>query len=349
MTFEPVLPVAVLIAIAAVVSAIRVMTLRRVLERAGRGCRMRVVARWSGLTLAVLLVVLAAARPGFPAGNARSLSVASAAGSNLDVFFVVDRSVNSRVEDFGDQKSRMAGIRGDMSALIDQYPRARFAVISFSSRALVDWPLSDDVWSLKPRVAGLSPYPSAQPDAVYQVNAAAASDMLRYKLYQASQQFPRSKNLVFYFGEGAAGSRVPQGEFDLGSAKVAGGGVLGYGTPAGGPIPEEVVNGNVFHAVDAQTGTVLNSPVNESALTAIADQLGVPYFHRESGQPITTVMPQVSANGNDNIAVISSGVADRTELYWLLTMPVAVLILVEMFLIIRLFLRNRLARRDVPL
>ena len=346
MTFEPVIPAVILVAVAVVLIAIRLVALRRALRPTAAGRRARVVLRWSGLTAAVLLVLLAAARPSIQSAGPSSGPAATAAGSNVNVFFVVDRSVDLRVQDFGDHKSRMAGIRSDITALIDQYPRARFAVISFSSRSATDWPLSDDIWSLRPMIAGLSPYTSMQPDSMYQVDAAAASDTLRYKLYQAEHQYPRSANLVFYVGAGAPGSRAPQGKFDLGSAKVAGGAVLGYGTSAGGPIPREIINGDVVYAADAQTGTALNSAINEQALRAIAGQLGVGYVHREGGQGIASVVSAVNAESNG--AATTLGV-ERTELYWVLTLPAAVLVLIEICLTIRHFRRNRLARRDVEL
>ncbi len=343
MTFAPVLPAVVLIGIAVVLIAIRAVTLREALRRDGPGRYIRLL-RWSGLTAAVLLVVLAAARPGLATGDARSTSAISAGGSDANVFLVVDRSVDSRVEDFGVNTSRMAGIRNDIAALVETYPRARFAVISFSSRASMDWPLSSDVWSLRAMVAGMQSDLSASPDSTYQVNAAAASDVLRYKLQQAQFQFPHSKNLVFYFGAGAGGSRAPQGTFDLGSAKVAGGAVLGYGTPAGGPIPQAVVNGGLVYAADAQTGGVLNSAINEPVLKALADQLGVRYFHRENGQGLA---PMITAVNNSPGVAASARGHEQLELYWVFTLAAAALVLIEICLTIRQFRRNRFPGSDV--
>ncbi len=58
----------------------------------------------------------------------------------------------------------MSVIRNDIEALIDQYPGARFAVIAFASRPSLDWPLSEDAWSLRPEVARLTPYPASADD-----------------------------------------------------------------------------------------------------------------------------------------------------------------------------------------
>lgn len=349
MTFQPIVPVAVLIAIAAVLVVIRMVALYRVLVRTGTGRYLRVVLRWGALTAAGLLLVLAAARPGLPAGDTHTRAQNKPTGSptaNANVFFVVDRSVDSRVEDYTDNKSRMSGIRSDIEALIDQYPRARFAVIDFASKASLDWPLSDDVWSLKPLIKGLSTYTEVPSDAMYQVNVAAANDVLRTKLSEATQQNPGSKNLVFYFGEGAGGSRAPQGGFDVPQGAIAGGAVLGYGTPAGGPIQQGWIDGNLVYMSDPQTNGPAISGINEDALKAIAGELGVPYFHRESS-PITAVVPAVDLTGGQQSTdppVVASITLERTELYWVFTGLAAALALGEVYLTLREFRRNRVPR-----
>lgn len=312
MTFQPVLPAVVLLVIAVVVIALRLLTMRRL--HATAGARWATVWRWSGLTLAVLLVLIAAARPGIDHGERGAAAARSAQHTN--VFFVVDRSVDSAVEDYRDRQSRMSGIRNDIQALIGQYPQARFALVAFAARASLDWPLSEDAWSLIPEVAAMTPDAPSETDE--EVNAAAAANVLRYQLIAAGQQYPDAKSLVFYFGSGAAGSRAPQGEFDPTRGSIDGGAVFGYGA--------------------AQ---------NRSGLRTIADQLGVPYVDRDDEVPVAESSPPGGAS--QIAAATASGVAGRTELYWLFTLLAAVLILFELFASIRDVRRTRLARRDVAL
>ena len=312
MTFQPVLPGVFLLVAAVVVIGLRLLTMRRL--HATAGARWSTVWRWSGLTLAALLVLIAAARPGIDHG-ARGAAAARSA-HNTNVFLLVDRSADSAVEDHGDRQSRMSAIRNDIEALIDRYPQARFAMIEFSSRASLDWPLSEDSWSLKPEVARLAPYPEIETDE--DVNAAAASNVLRYQLIGAGQQYPGSRSLVFYFGSGAPGSRAPQGEFDLTRGSVDGGAVLGYGAGQ-----------------------------NAAGLRAIADQLDVPYVNRNDSRPMSEAAPDNAAPAAAPGSGPASGVAGRTELYWLFTMLAAVLLLFEFFASIRDVRRTRLARRDV--
>ncbi|WP_156689742.1 VWA domain-containing protein [Mycobacterium sp. Marseille-P9652] len=348
MTAYPVLPAIWIVVLGAVLVTIRIVALYRLLLRTPAGRLRRVVLRWSAMTFAVILLLIAACRPGFDADPAGASADAPKADTNVNVFFVVDRSVNSRVEDFGDGASRMSGMRADMGALIDSYPHARFALISFAANATLDWPLSDDAWSLQSFVKGLSPYTVAPPDAVYRANPVAARDLLRDKVGEAATVFPGAQTFVFYFGEGAPGSRAPAAPIDLGRAKIAGGAVLGYGTPAGGPVPEGWVDGRKRYQAGPGGGP-LTSAIDEGRLQGIAAQLDVPYFHRESGQPISGIAPAPNRSANvegerDRQSTVFIG---RLELYWVFALAAAALLLVEVVLTAREYRRNRMSTRDV--
>ena len=241
MTFDPVLPPVALAALAVVILALRAVVLRSA-TRSGRWG----VLRWAATTGALMLVVLAAARPGVDAEP-----TADDAGAN--VFFVVDLSADSAIADVGGS-TRMSAIREDIDALMAAHEGARFGVITFTSRPAVAWPLSGDAWSLRPLVDTLSPAvgPNAAAD---QANAAAAANVLRYQLIAARQRYPQAEELVYYFGSGAAQSTSPQSEFA--AEAVDGGAVFGY---------------------DGGDGA--------ARLRAISDELGVPYVNRAAGEPV---------------------------------------------------------------
>ena len=347
MSLHPVVPAAVLLLIAAVVVATRAIVLSAVLARTDSSNRRSALLRWSASTAAVLLLVLAAARPAVDSPGSRQPDrdlTATSQGANVNVFFLIDRSVDSRVADYGERTSRMTGIRTDIAAVIDAYPKARFAMIGFASRPSVDWPLSEDTWSLKAVVAGLSPYVSVPPDAAYRADAAAAANVLRYQLIQAAQQYPGAQNLVFYLGAGAGGSTAPQDSFSVGG-RVAGGAVFGYGTPAGGPIPGAYVGGAVTYLADPRSGAPAISAINEPGLRRLAGDLGVPYVHRESGVPLTGLPAPRPGAGAEAAVLTSAPLPRRVELYWVLALLAAALLLPEIHLLVREFRRDRMVRR----
>lgn len=312
MTFQPVVPWAILAVVTGALALARLVSLRQVLILAGRR-RGRSVLRWSGVTLAVLLLIAATTRPGLRDDESRGGTTA-AAGENLNVFLIVDRSVATNVKDYGTGESRIAGMCDDITALIKHYPAARYALVSFASRAALDWPVSEDVWSLRPAIAALS-LRQVGPDAGFDVDAAAAGNVLRYQLIQAAQQYPGSRNVVLYFGSGAPGSHAPQGDFDLTQRSVDGGAVLGYGR------------------TDA---------IDEGELRQIARQLGVPYVHRDTGQPFQPDLLDTPDGAGNRVEA-----AERIELYWLPALFAGGLLLTEIYLSVREFRRGRIARRNL--
>ena len=348
MTFLPVLPVYVLASLAAIVVIVRVVTLYRLLERTPAGRYRWVVLRWAGLTFAALLLVLAAFRPGVPVEGDRQASATQELISDINVFLVVDRSVTSRIADYGDDQPRMVGIRNDITAVIDQYRGARFDLIGFATKAAVDWPISADAWSFKAYVKNLSAYSLTPYDAVNFIDPSAAKDVLRQQLEEAKKLYPDSKNVVFFFGDGATGSQVKPAAFDIAPELMAGAVVLGYGTPQGGPIPASFSAGHKQYLGDPATGTVMTSGLDEARLKGIAASLGVDYFHREAGQDIVPVLPAV--NPQLTLDTADVGKADplvgRTDWYWVFALLGAGLLLVEVILTVREYRRNRLSRND---
>ncbi|MGV9801125.1 vWA domain-containing protein [Mycobacterium sp. NPDC003449] len=305
MTWHPVLPPALLALLAAAVILACVLALRRV-SGSGRSARWR----WAGLTAAAVLLLLAAARPVLGGAADRPARIAGA--TEPSIFLVVDRSADMRATDRGG-RARIAAARADIEALIDHYPKARFAVIAFDSRASLDWPLSEDTWSLRPVIDELRPYPSA-PGATAQTDVGAAGTALRYQLISAVQQYPRAENLVFYLGAGAAQSQAQPREFEIPEGSVDGGAVLGYGTDAGA-----------------------------GALRRVAGQLDVPYVSRADDGPLTGELPAARAGQRSSIAPAPAGI----ETYWVFALGAGALILIELYLVLREFRRTRFGGVDV--
>lgn len=349
MTFLPVLPVLLLAVLAAVVVILRLVTLYRVLTHTAPGRYRPVVVRWAGLTTALLLLVLAAYRPGLSDGEDNSESSSTAYVSDINVFFVVDRSLTSRVADYGDGQARMVGIREDIAALVDQYRGARFNLIGFATQASVDWPLSQDKWSFSAYINRLAAYSLVPYDALDFIDPTAADEVLTAQLQEADTLYPDAKNIVFYFGDGALGSQVEPAPFDVPTDLIAGGAVLGYGTTAGGAVPASIADGRKLYYAEPGTSTLLTAKIDEPRLNEIADTLGMEYFHREAGQNITPVLPPVDSGFMPETAADPQSLAGRTELYWIFALLAAALLLVEAILTVREYRRNRLSRSDITL
>jgi len=280
MTFQPILAPAVLVVIA--VASIGALLATRYRLRAA----------------AALLLFVAAMRPAIGAADEPTIV---AGDRNPNIFLVVDESADmSVVDDAG--ASRMSRAQADIAMLLDRYPDARFALIGFTDRPQLRWPLSADTWSLRPLVDVLTPA-APRPDAA-PPNAGAAATVLRYQLISAGQQYPRAPNLVFYLGAGAPRSDSPTREFDPPVGAVRGGAVFGYG-PA------------------------------DSTLSGIAAELGIRYIPRtaDTSTPDTQTVTADGSGGDLRV--------ERRELYWLPAGLAALLVLIELSRLLRTVQRNR--------
>ncbi|MFS0897994.1 hypothetical protein [Mycolicibacterium litorale] len=295
MTFQPIVPWAIFAVVAVALAGARLVTLRQVLAASGAH-RRRSLARWGAMTSMIVLLLLATTRPAVTAADDDTGQRGS--GADTNVFVVLDRTVDARA---------------DISALLDRYPRARFAVITFAPEPALAWPLSADVWSLQPAVDAMAATPPGDPA---RADAAAPGNILRYQLIQAEQQYPGSQNLVVYAGAGAPGSPDTRTDIDVPADSVSGGAVLGH--PADGVL-------------------------DEARLRGIAEDLGVPYLDRRSGGEL----PPVEVRADAGEATEPAPAGARTELYWLLCLLAAVLLLGEIWLSVRELRQSRVARRDV--
>ena len=312
MMFQPVLPWAILAVVIGALVLARLVALRQVLWSAGQpaGPRDPAVERRDS-------VRAVADRCGYPpcASRQRNPKGRNSGARGKSQRVPGRRSIGCLrcrgLRHRGIGKPRIAGMRDDIAAVIKQYPAARYALVGFASKAVLEWPLSEDVWSLRPTIAALSAYPSG-PDARFDVNIAAAGTVLRYQLIQAAQLYPGSRNVVLYFGSGAPGSRAPQGDFDLTRGLVDGGAVLSYGR---------------------------SEAIGEAELRQVAGQLAVPYVHRDAAAPFRPDLPDMP-NGTG----VRSADVERIELYWLPALLAAGLLLTEIYLSVREYRRGRIAR-----
>lgn len=295
MTFTPIVPWAIFAVVAVALLGARLVTLRQVAATGGAHRRWALM-RWAALTLAIVALLGATMRPELTARAEDTTG--QGAGADTNIFLVVDRTVDARA---------------DLDALVEQYPEARFAVLTFGPQPTLDWPLSQDVWSLSPVIDALTPRPAADPA---RTDATAPGNILRYQLIQARQQFPGAHTLVVYVGAGAPGSTAPPAGLGVLPATVDGGAVLGH--PADGEI-------------------------DEATLRRIAADLGVTYANRAAGGALPPLDAPARAGDATETAPAGSGV----PLYWLLALVAAVLLLGEIWLSVRELRQGRVARRDV--
>jgi len=335
MTLHPILPWWLLLP---VVTAVLVLLGRRILLQRRQGMRSEVRR-----ALLVLLLFAAALRPGLPGGSAAT------ATADLNVFFVVDTTSSMVAEDYGNSEPRLKGVRQDIMAIAQELPGARFSVITFDTKGHVRMPLTTDTSALETLTAILQPQVTAYAKGS---SITAARGVLAERLAAARESHPERPRLVFYLGDGEQTAGKEPEPLQLEDRLVAGGAVLGYGTPGGGRMRENT--GLDFDAdapyIQDSSGKATRdalSVIDEGRLRGIAAQLEVPYVHRAEGDPVPPMLQQARPGALER-TIVDGSLAGRTELYWLFAAGAFVLGLAEAVLIMRQFRELRPASGPRP-
>ncbi len=171
-----------------------------------------------GMIVVVFVMLL---RPGIPGGTSETLA------TDTDVVIVVDTTASIVAEDWAGDRPRIDGVRADVQAIVDEYPGARFALISFDAAAQLRLPLTTDATAL------ISSLDVLRPEVTDQSRGSSigiANRMLADTLAAAAEASPERGRMVFYLGDGEQTASSEPESFASSAKYVDGGAVLGYGT-----------------------------------------------------------------------------------------------------------------------
>lgn len=307
MIFHPVLNVVLLILLFAPVAALAVWMLVR-------GQR----ALWSMRLVMLLAVFVMLLRPGIPGGATQTLA------TDTDIVIVLDTTASMVAEDWDGEHPRLDGVRADVQSIVDEYPGARFALITFAAAAEQRLPLTTDTTALMSSLEILRPEVTSQSRGS---SIGIANTMLQETLAGAAESAPDRSRMVFYLGDGEQTASGEPQSFDASAPYVDGGGVLGYGTTEGGRMKrvEAGIGAAGGYIEDPSTGEPALSTIDEAALEGIAGELGVGFQLRTGDTE--AALPEAPAETTTVSGEETPGA--REELSWIVALVVAALLAVE--------------------
>ena len=322
MIFQPVLPLLLIVLLCAPVAALAIWVLVRPPKDAGTPTASpRALAGHRALWAMRLVLVLACfamlLRPGIPGGATQTLA------TDTDIVLVVDTTASIVAEDWGDGEPRLDGIRADVEAIVEEYPGARFALITSDAAAELRMPLTTDTTALLGSLEVLRPEVTSQSRGS---SIGIAAPLLTETLASAAASSPDRARMVFYFGDGEQTVDTPPESFGSSAGYTDSGAVFGYGTAEGGPM--RITTGGLDDdgGYIQYEGSDALSVIDETNLGAIAGELGVEYQHRTAD--VAPALPEAPSN-TTNYAD-SGEVGNVTELYWIAASVILAILGVEL-------------------
>lgn len=245
-----------------------------------RGARLT-LGRRACLALVLLLTL---AGPTLPVRQADPVS-------NVEVYLLVDRTGSMAAEDWNGSEPRLNGVRQDLTAIREAFPQARFSVLALDSAAARELPLTSDLDAVSAWIGSLRQELTSKSTGS---SLERGLPLLARVLTKAAKDQPGDVRLVYVLSDGeptddgeAARQAASAGlTWQVLKPLVDGGAVLGYGTSQGGRMREfdgtdsSGAGSQAPYIKDASTGEEGISTIDESALQATAEGLGVSYVHR---------------------------------------------------------------------
>lgn len=321
MIFQPVLNVFLLVLLFAPVAFVVVWMLVRAVRPQGGSADAGTGASpviWVLRLLMLLACFMMLLRPGIPGGATETLA------TDTDILIVVDTTASIVAEDWDGEGQRLDGVRADVQSIADEYPGARFALISFDAAAELRLPLTTDATALVSSLEVLRPEVTSQSRGS---SIGIASAMVEETLEAAADSAPDRSRMVFYLGDGEQTVSTEPESFSASAEYTDGGAVLGYGTSEGGPM--RVTSGSFSSDEGGEyieyQGEQAMSVIDETNLQTIADDLGVDYQLRSADTDIELPeAPTTTTNYTE-----SGSVGNVIELYWIFALVMVLLLGVE--------------------
>ena len=248
--------------------------------------------------------------------------------SDLDVLVVVDRTRSMAALDYEGRQPRIIGAKADLKALADELPGARFGMLAFGADARLLMPFTPDTSAFDAAVETL--YLEGPTDGTGS-RADRPVPELEQVLKRAADRNPERRRIVVYVGDGENTGSTEDAGHDFGVVKglIAGGAVLGYGTPQGGPMPQsDDFDNSLGYLRDPKTDDDAISHAALDHLDRIARQLGVRFEHRTAPGGLRPLVDSFAASYSDG-----QGGHDRPaqhDLTWLAGLALLGLVLVEL-------------------
>ncbi|MDQ6521964.1 VWA domain-containing protein [Nocardioides sp. LHD-245] len=283
-----------------------------------------VLARRVGIVLLFVVILL---RPGFGRADVPTQL------ADVDVVVVIDRTRSMAALDHPGESGpepRITGARADLTALAEALPGARFGMLAFGTDARVVLPFTADSAAFDAAVETL--YLEGPKDGVGS-RADRPVPELKEMLERAAEKAPERRRIVVYVGDGEDTTDGDTTDGDQTYADlddlVAGGVVLGYGTPQGAPMPQDdELDGSLGYVQDPETGDTAVSRADLDNLREIADELDVAFEHRTGPGGLERVAESFRASYSDGAGGHQRPA--KNDLTWLAAVLLLGLLLLEL-------------------
>jgi Ca-activated chloride channel family protein len=191
----------------------------------------------------------------------------------IEVVIALDTSSSMLAQDV--EPNRLGQAKLVIADLMDMLPGAQFALVVFAGESFIQFPLTTDVGAALMLV-------NAADTNVVSLPGTAIGDAIRTSLRAFNERSAGQRVLVL-FTDGEDHDTDPLGAAEEAAAEGVMIYPIGFGNPAGEPIPEFDAQGNQAGYKRGEQGNIVLSRLDEATLRQIARTTGGEYFRATPG------------------------------------------------------------------
>ena len=270
--------------------------------------------------LLVICLFLINLRPMIPSKKSKVLA------TNLDIIFAIDTTISMNAEDYGDNlEPRLNAVKKDLNKIINYFPGASYAVITFDNISRVAVPITKDTSIVREVIDLLKPG--------YSLNASGTDldkpikDLER--ILSNSSENNNKITILFYVSDGEVTDdrkemRGKVSSYSSVGKYVDGGAILGYGTRQGGYMREiDPTTGRREYVLDDNYDYAI-SRIDTETLNKIAFDTGLPFIHMEKSGNIDDTLKKLKELEKKGIE--TEKIDSYSDLYFILVIPTTILL-----------------------
>ena len=273
----------------------------------------------------IILLFMINERIMIPNGKIKTLE------NNVDVIFVIDKTISMNAEDYEGNNKRLDGVKKDSKEIIKELNGAKFSLITFDNDTKVIIPLTRDSLMASEALDVIEPI-----DELYARGTSLNKPIEDLKkILKKSYDNDRDKiRVIFYISDGEITDESKLKSYSSLKKYINYGAVLGYGTSEGGKMkyrnsfplegePEEeyVEDFSNYPSYEAI------SKIDESNLKRIAKDLNLPYIHMTNKDELNKVLTKVKNNMSSKMSSTTKDCFD--DIYYIFAIPLLLLIVID--------------------
>ncbi len=253
---------------------------------------------------------------------------------NMNIIFVIDKTVSMRALDYDGSNERIKGVIDDCCYIVNELPNCKYSIITFGDTAQRIVPFTNDTNIVESELKAITVEDGSTAKGT---SLNIVKKILEETLKREKEKVDNdSKYLVFFISDGEI--TIEGEEIDSFSSMkkyIDDGAVMGYGTEEGGKMVWSLYENNPssdlyykYYYDEDYNRQIAISKIDENNLKKLSTDLGIDYVHMEKTSNINKKLEKIK-NQLSASQSVEEKISSYQDIYYYFAIPLVILMIVD--------------------